>query len=290
MHSLPSRMSLGAAVMLALVIRSSTVDAQPNPDSPNSTAASQLAVVRELTDEANTAHEAKNYETAIKLYLKAYQLVSHPILLFNIGQSFRLSGNHDQAGRFYRRYLKRDPNGPRAPLARKHINSLSASTPTTPSPAAPAAPQQATELAASGSPASPAVGEARVTTPADAEQPRPRIESAIVNEDTSEDPLMTPARAQEKEEVPRATMLRYAGYTLMGFGVLAGAAGFRSIYQESGYVALTIGCVSLGLIGGGVVTYAYSERQRKRRAAKSVAWSPAIGTGFAGIALTGSLP
>lgn len=224
MHSLPSRMSLGAVVMLALVIRWSTGNAQPTPPSPDPTSESQRAEAMKLTDEANAAKEAKSYDVAIKLYKEAYELVPHPVLLFNIGQSYRLAGNLVQAELFYRRYLERDPDGPYAPMARERI------------------------------------------------------------QDASEAP--------DEEAVQRITMLRYAGYTLMGFGVLAGAAGFRSIYQESGYVALTIGSISLGLIGGGVVTYVYSERQRKRqrRPTKPVAWAPAIGTGFAGVSLAGTLP
>lgn len=226
MQSLPSRMSLGAVVMLALVIRWSTVDAQPTPASPSSTSESQRAEASKLTDEAIAAQEAKSYDTAITLYKEAYELAPHPVLLFNIGQSYRLAGNLVQAELFYRRYLEREPDGPYALMARERI------------------------------------------------------------QDASEAP--------DEEAVQRTTMLRYAGYTLIGFGVVLGATGIRSIYQESGYVALTISSISLGLIGSGVVTYVYAKRQRQRqhqrRAPKSVAWSPAIGTGFAGIALTGTLP
>src|SRR5690606_17243444 len=162
--------------------------------------------------------EAKNYETALALYMKAYQLVPHPILLFNIGQAYRLAGNLDQAELFYRRYLERDPDGPYASIAREFIASLLASRPAAPEPA------PATRNASEDPPMAPP------------------------------SPTADPARAQE-EPVPRATMLKYAGYTLMGFGVVIGATGIRSIYQEDGYVALYIGTISLGLIVGGFVTY-----------------------------------
>jgi len=222
-HSLPSRMTLGVAIMLALVLRWSIVHAQPTPTSPDAPSESQRAAARKLTDEAITAQEAKSYDVAIALYMEAYRLVPHPILLFNIGQTYRLAGSLEQAELFYRRYLEQDPDGPYAPIARDFIASLLAET-------------------------------------ADA------------------------------EPVQRATMLKYAGYTLMSFGVLLGATGIRSIYQERGYVALGVGCVSLGLIGSGFVTYRYAKRQRQRRAAKAVTWSPVLGSGFAGVALTGALP
>ena len=221
MPSLPSRMTLGAAIMLALVLRWSAVAAQPTPASPDAPSESQRAA-KKLTDDAITAQEAKSYDVAIALYMEAYRLVPHPILLFNIGQTHRLAGSPEQAELFYRRYLERDPDGPYALIARDFIASLEAAT--------------------------------------DAEEP-----------------------------VQRATMLRYASYTLMGFGVLLGATGIRNIYQkESGYIALGTGCISLGLIVGGFMTYRYARRQH--RAAKAVTWSPVLGSGFAGVALTGALP
>lgn len=176
MLSIPSRISLGAAVMLALVLRWSAVDAQPAPASPDSTSEGQRAAAKELTDEAIAAQEAKNYETALALYMKAYQLVPHPILLFNIGQAYRLAGNLDQAELFYRRYLERDPDGPYASIAREFIASLLASRP------AALEPTPATRNASEDPPMAP----------------------------TS--PTADPARVQE-EPVPRATMLKYAGYT-----------------------------------------------------------------------------
>lgn len=295
MHLIPSGMPLGAAVMLALVLRWSPVNAQPTPASPDSTSASQQAVTKaqakKLTDEAIAAHDAKDYDKALSLYHQAYQLVPHPTLLFNIGQAYRLAGNLEQAELYYRRYVERARNGDYALEARAHIDSLSASTPTPPSRAGPPKPQPAAGLAGTGSPTSAAAGEVRVSTNASGEHPPKRLKPTTATQDTSGAPTMTPDGAQE-EPVPRATMVKYASYTLMGFGTVLGAVGIKSTFQESSYVALTIGCVSVGLIGSGFVTYAYSKRQhqRQRRAPKSVAWFPAIGTGFAGIALTGTLP
>ncbi len=232
MHSMLFRRSLGAAVVLVVVLRGSAVDAQPDPASPDSTSESQRAEAKKLTDEAIAAQEAKDYDAALALYMKAYQLVPHPTLLFNIGQAYRLAGNLDQAELFYRRYLELDPDGPNAPVAREFIASLLASRPASLEP--------------------------------------------------------TPAQTAQEEPVSHATMLKYTGYTLMGFGVVLGAVGARSVYQESGYVALSIGGVSLGLIGGGFLTYRYAKRQR--RASTPVTWTPVLGSGFAGVALAGSLP
>jgi tetratricopeptide (TPR) repeat protein len=224
MNSLRSRRSIGAAVTIVLLIRATTVDAQPTPDSPDPVSESQQAEAAKLTDEAIAAQEAQSYDTAIELYKKAYQLVPHPVLLFNIGQTNRLAGNLVQAELFYRRYLERDPDGPYAPIAREFITAT-------------------TQDASTAPPADPG---------------------------------------------SRAAILRYVGYTLMGFGVLLGASAIRTISQERSYVSLSLGCASVGVIGTGVVTYVYSKRQR--RPARSVAWSPVLGPSFAGFALAGTLP
>ncbi|HWO20232.1 MAG TPA: tetratricopeptide repeat protein [Kofleriaceae bacterium] len=218
-------MSIGAVTVIVLLIRATTVDAQPIPASFNAASASPQAEAAKLTDEAIAAQGAQDYDTAIELYKKAYQLVPHPVLLFDIAQTNWLASDLVEAELFYRRYLERDPDGPYAQMARERIASITQD--------ASAAPQNPTA---------------------------------------------------------RAAMLRYASYTLMGFGVLLGAGGIKTIYQERGYVSLTIGCTSVGLIGTGVVVYMYSKRQSQRRPAKSLVWSPVIGTGFAGFALTGTLP
>jgi tetratricopeptide (TPR) repeat protein len=51
-----------------------------------------------------------HFEQAIAAFEKAYELSPVPILLFNIGQCHRQSGNKERAVFFYRRYLEQAPN------------------------------------------------------------------------------------------------------------------------------------------------------------------------------------
>src|SRR5262249_50728443 len=49
---------------------------------------------------------------AAKEYEEAYRIKSDPVLLFNIGQAYRLGGEHADALRSYKAYLRRLPEAP----------------------------------------------------------------------------------------------------------------------------------------------------------------------------------
>ena len=49
------------------------------------------------------------FDEAIAGYIRIYELSGDPPMLYNIGQSYRLSNRPEQAIRFYRRYLQRAP-------------------------------------------------------------------------------------------------------------------------------------------------------------------------------------
>ncbi|MFH0901973.1 MAG: hypothetical protein V2A73_15190 [Pseudomonadota bacterium] len=55
-------------------------------------------------------YDLAEYESAIVEFKKAYELSDAPGLLFNIAQSHRLNGDCKQALRFYKNYLRRQPD------------------------------------------------------------------------------------------------------------------------------------------------------------------------------------
>lgn len=57
------------------------------------------------------AQAAGRYDEAISLYNKAYELVPHPELLFNLGQAHRLKGEKEIALNYYQKYLAVDSKG-----------------------------------------------------------------------------------------------------------------------------------------------------------------------------------
>src|SRR6185295_924513 len=72
------------------------------------------------------AQDSGDYDTAITLYTKAYQLVPHPVLLFNMAQANRLAGRTEQALSLYARYLAADPSGAQAQDARDRVAEIEA--------------------------------------------------------------------------------------------------------------------------------------------------------------------
>jgi hypothetical protein len=81
-------------------------------------------LAKQYVDAGLAAQEAGDYDTAITFYRKAYQLLPHPALLFNMAQAHRLAGQLDQALALYRRYLAEDPGGAQAATARGLVTEL----------------------------------------------------------------------------------------------------------------------------------------------------------------------
>jgi tetratricopeptide (TPR) repeat protein len=69
-------------------------------------------------------HERHEYEQAIREYLLAYELQPSAGLLFNIAQVYLLSGDREKALENYRAYLREEPEGEIADLARKRIETI----------------------------------------------------------------------------------------------------------------------------------------------------------------------
>src|SRR5262245_24605653 len=61
-------------------------------------------------DKGASEYNLGHFEAAIAAFEKAYDISPAPILLFNIGQCHRQSGNKDRAVFFYRRYLEQAPD------------------------------------------------------------------------------------------------------------------------------------------------------------------------------------
>src|SRR5262249_55516124 len=107
---------------------------------------------------AQRAHDAGEYELAIREYQAAYAINPLPLLLFDIGQVYRLIGNAEQAETYYRKYLALEPNGRASPAAPPLLRRpRSARLPPRPHAAAGAPPDRG---AARGPPPAPGAGPA----------------------------------------------------------------------------------------------------------------------------------
>ena len=86
----------------------------------------------------------------------------------------------------------------------------------------------------------------------------------------------------------RAGYLKAAGYTVMGVGVAltATALAYGSPDESKFVLGASSAAVMITFVGVGI--FAYGEKQQ--RAAQRVAWSPMVGSSFAGVAWSGTLP
>jgi tetratricopeptide (TPR) repeat protein len=87
--------------------------------------ASELkATAKQYVTDGLKAQEAGRYDEAISLYNKAYELVPHPELLFNLGQAHRLKGEKAIALNYYQKYLAVDSRGRGAREAGQWITQI----------------------------------------------------------------------------------------------------------------------------------------------------------------------
>ncbi|HEX2688819.1 MAG TPA: tetratricopeptide repeat protein [Kofleriaceae bacterium] len=82
---------------------------------------------KKYTEAGLTAAKLGDYDTAIEFYQKAYSLVPHPTLTFDMAEAHLLAGRIDQALILYKRYLSDVPSGPLAQDARDRIAEIDAS-------------------------------------------------------------------------------------------------------------------------------------------------------------------
>jgi tetratricopeptide (TPR) repeat protein len=101
-------------VALLVFLASATAWAGPSEDA-----------ARELTRKATVAYNVGAYEEAARHYEAAYRLVQDPILLFNLGQSWRLGGQPERALAAYRAYLRTAPaNAQQRELVQRRVDEL----------------------------------------------------------------------------------------------------------------------------------------------------------------------
>lgn len=79
---------------------------EPTPASPPAPAEDPAARASKLYDEGRLHFDIGDYAAAITAWKESYLLSSASLLLFNIGQAYRLSNNCAEANRFYFNYKR----------------------------------------------------------------------------------------------------------------------------------------------------------------------------------------
>ncbi|HWN69801.1 MAG TPA: tetratricopeptide repeat protein, partial [Haliangium sp.] len=84
----------------------------------------QKKAARSHYERGRAHHERNEYEQAIREYQLAYDLQPSAALLFNIAQVYLLAGDREKALENYRAYLREEPEGDVAELARQRIEAI----------------------------------------------------------------------------------------------------------------------------------------------------------------------
>src|SRR5512140_3111041 len=100
--------------------------ADPVPAADKAKDKEKEKVAKQYVDAGLAAQNSGDYDTALIFYSKAYQLVPHPLLIFNMAQAHRLAGRTEKALALYARYLSEDPNGAQAQTVRDIVADIDA--------------------------------------------------------------------------------------------------------------------------------------------------------------------
>src|SRR5215475_14506331 len=94
-------------------------------------AGQQQAAAKEHFAVAEKAYKGGDYAKAVQEYLTAYQLAPLNGLLFNIAQSYRMSGAKEKALAYYEKYVQYQPAGAQVTGAKQYIHDLKVDVETT---------------------------------------------------------------------------------------------------------------------------------------------------------------
>jgi tetratricopeptide (TPR) repeat protein len=109
---LTSHTQAGILTLSALLAACGTTPSPQSPSTAPSTVPGEAPRdrARRLNNEAKTAYELGDYSKAIASFKEAYEAYPHAQILYNLGQSYRLSGQHEQALNAYQAYLRNATN------------------------------------------------------------------------------------------------------------------------------------------------------------------------------------
>lgn len=184
-----------ARTLVLLCATAAPVHAQPAETDANKAAA--------LFDEGKRHFDIAEYTAAIASWKQAYLLSSEPLLLFNIGQAYRLAGNCAEANRFYLNYKRVVPK----PANAVELDAAMAKC---------AGVQPAT-----GESETPPVEPKPVETPPPAPTPAPAP------------PPVAPKPEPKLVTVDEGSSLRTTGFVVGGVGVAAGVAAIVFAFEAS---------------------------------------------------------
>lgn len=105
----PSSWAALVAVLVAAWLVPGVAWADPDRNPPSGDDKVTSREYRQALDRGHDLFKRKKWQVARKHYQKAYEISPQPIILFNIGSTYRREGNHIDALFYYHRYLEEAP-------------------------------------------------------------------------------------------------------------------------------------------------------------------------------------
>ena len=107
------RIAAAAVAAVLVVVASSPVRAGDD-----------IRAAREHFEKGKRLYDLGRFGEAAKEYEAAYQAKDDPALLFNLGQAYRLAGNHQRSLLAYKAYLRNVPAAPNRAEVEEHIREM----------------------------------------------------------------------------------------------------------------------------------------------------------------------
>jgi tetratricopeptide (TPR) repeat protein len=203
---------LGPAVVAAVVCGLAISAARAEPAAERRIGEKERQRARALYDEGARHYNVAEYPAAIEAWKSAYLLSGDPKLLFDVAQAYRLSGDCEQALRFYRNFLREHPHASNEGEVESAIARCEAAA--APAPPAPAAPVE---------PPAPA--------PIVSQPPPPAPVAVPIEVDRSTDP---PPREPGRNKRVGGVAVALVGLAAAGTGVALGLAGRAKLDELHG--------------------------------------------------------
>lgn len=260
---------------------------------------SKVKAAKQYVDAGLAAQNTGDYDTAITFYQKAYDLLPHPVLWFNMAQAHRLAGRAEPALALYAKYLAAGATGPQAKIARDMVAELEA---------------RKAEEARKATQAREAE-EARKAEAAAARRQAEEARRAAAPPPEAARPAVTQPEVKPSEAPPAATRgraLRLSGLTVGAIGVVALGVGigyglrasslsddlsrrgatYDPAKVDDGHTANRIAIA--GLVGGGAALVVgatlYWRGHAQAHDRERLALAPMVSDHSAGLAVAGVLP
>jgi tetratricopeptide (TPR) repeat protein len=210
-------------VTVFVVLHATAALAQPA--APRKLTEHEKAEARALYDEALRHYNVAEYADAITAFKGAYLISGDPKLLFDVAQSYRLSGDCEQALRFYKNFRREAPQAPNLAELDAAISKCEAALPTPVAAAPPGHPAATVERPA---PAPPPVAPP-ATLPGTAPDPIPLAPVGVSQAATDKNP----GHGKRVAGVGLAALGLAAAGTGVALG-LSGSAELRELHARQG--------------------------------------------------------